>query len=100
MTTVATTAVVTPGSSRLGSSGPAARPDANAVQLGSWLMLVGQLLLLLVAVKRFNLESEAFFRLCVLTVAGFAVHYFVPLRFRLPFFVLPVVRGHRADPRC
>ena len=53
-----------------------------------WSVILGQLLLLLLIVNRFGLESEAFFRLIALTVGGFALHYFLPVRHRLPFFVL------------
>jgi hypothetical protein len=38
-------------------------------------------------VNHFDLETAAFFRLLVATIAGFVIHYFLPLRFRLPFFV-------------
>ena len=39
-------------------------------------------------VYRFQLETESFRRLLLLTAGGFAVHYFLPLRYRLWFFVL------------
>src|SRR5690606_4786632 len=55
--------------------------------------ILAQLGLLLVLVQRFSIENEAFFRLAVLTVAGFAVHYFLPLNRRLPFFVLLSLAG-------
>ena len=42
---------------------------------------------------RFQLESEAFRRLLLLTAGGFAVHYFLPLRYRLRFFVLLSLAG-------
>ena len=71
----------------------AARPDPNHIKVTGWLTILGQLLLLLVLIKQFNLESEAFFRLSALTVAGFAIHYFLDLRYRLPFFVLLSLAG-------
>ena len=71
----------------------AARPDPNNIKVTGWLTILGQLLLLLVLIKQFNLESEAFFRLSVLTVGGFAIHYFLDLRYRLPFFVLLSLAG-------
>ena len=38
-------------------------------------------------ISHFGLESKAFLYLAALTVAGFAVHYFLPLPYRLPFFL-------------
>src|SRR5215212_1275756 len=46
-----------------------------------------QLVLLAVVIKRYNLESPAFFRITLLAVGGFAVHYFLPLAYRMPFFL-------------
>jgi D-alanyl-lipoteichoic acid acyltransferase DltB (MBOAT superfamily) len=56
--------------------------------LPRFLGIFAQLLLLLALVSRFQIENEAFIRLTALTVAGFAIHYFLPLRHRLPLFVL------------
>lgn len=67
--------------------------DPNVFSVGRWSVLFGQLLLLLLIVNRFELENEAFFRLSALTVGGFALHYFLPLRHRLPFFVLLSLGG-------
>jgi hypothetical protein len=56
-----------------------------------WLSLVkfvgilGQLALLLIVLRQFQIESNAFLRLCALTFVGFAIHYFLPMRFRLLF---------------
>ena len=50
-------------------------------------VIFAQLLVLLVIVSRFQIENEAFIRLTALTIGGFAVHYFLPLSYRLPFFV-------------
>ena len=71
----------------------AVRHDPNAVNIKGWLTIIGQLILLLVLVYQFNLESQAFFRLAALTVAGFTVHYFLDLKYRLPFFVLLSLAG-------
>jgi D-alanyl-lipoteichoic acid acyltransferase DltB (MBOAT superfamily) len=49
--------------------------------------IVLQLGLLSVLIKRYNLESPAFFQLTLLAIAGFAVHYFLPLAVRLRFFL-------------
>ena len=76
-----------------GRTAARATHDPNAVSVGRWAVLFGQLLLLLLIVNRFALESEAFFRLSALTVGGFALHYFLPLPRRLPFFVLLSLGG-------
>jgi hypothetical protein len=49
--------------------------------------IVAQLGLLAILVHRYNLESPAFFQLTVLTFVGFVIHYFLPLAYRLPFFL-------------
>ncbi len=47
-----------------------------------------QLALLVVVARTFRLETPAFFQLMLLVLGGFVVHAVLPLRFRLPFFVL------------
>ncbi|MCC7144774.1 MAG: hypothetical protein IT349_21950 [Candidatus Eisenbacteria bacterium] len=54
----------------------------------SFLLLLAQLLVVLLVIDRFRIESASFLHLSVLTVAGFAIHYFLPFRHRLPFFAL------------
>ncbi|MGE3841301.1 MAG: GDSL-type esterase/lipase family protein [Vicinamibacterales bacterium] len=61
--------------------------DANRPAVARLLALLAQLGALLLMVFYFRIESEAFFRVFLLTVVGFGVHYFLPLRHRLPFFV-------------
>jgi D-alanyl-lipoteichoic acid acyltransferase DltB (MBOAT superfamily) len=51
-----------------------------------------QLGLVLVLLRQFQIESTAFIQLAAVAFAGFAVHAFLPLRMRLPFFsVLSIV---------
>jgi hypothetical protein len=45
-----------------------------------------QLLAIVIVLRQFQIESSAFREVAVLAFAGFAVHYFLPQRFRLPFF--------------
>src|SRR5829696_7374798 len=52
-----------------------------------FLALVVQLFLLAVLIYRFNLESPAFVQLIWMTFAGFVVHFFLPIAYRLPFFL-------------
>src|SRR4051812_12160638 len=47
-----------------------------------------QLVLLAVLIKRYEVENPAFFDLTVLAFAGFAIHYFLPMAYRLPFFLV------------
>ena len=49
--------------------------------------------MLFLIVDRFELEGESFRRLMLLTIGGFAVHYFLPLGQRLRFFVLLSLAG-------
>ena len=61
--------------------------------LRRYLLILGQLGLLIALTYAFQLESEAFRRLLVLTAGGFAAHYFLPLRYRLGFFVALSLAG-------
>lgn len=54
-----------------------------AVQLGGALLVVWL----------FRLESRAFFEMLLLAVVGFTIHALLPLRLRLPFFVLLSLTG-------
>jgi hypothetical protein len=63
---------------------PAMRHLSGLLEFGA---ICFQLLLLFVLVKRYNLESPIFVKLTALTFTGFAVHYFLPLKHRLTFFL-------------
>jgi hypothetical protein len=56
--------------------------------LGTIALVTGQLVLVLVVISEFQLESRTFFHVMLLGTAGFVVHSLLPLRYRLPFFVL------------
>jgi D-alanyl-lipoteichoic acid acyltransferase DltB (MBOAT superfamily) len=56
-------------------------------ELTRCLFVLGQLALLAVVIRQFQIESSAFLRLFLLAGAGFAVHYFLPSAWRMPFFV-------------
>ena len=64
---------------------PHQRADTN---LRRYLLILGQVGVLIALVYRFQLETASLRRLLLLTAGGFAVHYFLPLRYRLWFFVL------------
>lgn len=52
------------------------------------LPLLGQLVLVLLVIRLYNVESRSFFDVAMLAVAGFAVHALLPIAYRMPFFVL------------
>ena len=59
----------------------------SRVSIGRYVFLLLQLSLLAVALRQFQIENSALLRISLLGFAGFAVHYFLPLKWRLPFFV-------------
>lgn len=58
------------------------------ISLTNYLFAIVQLGLLLLLLRQFQIESAAFLRLAMVTFAGFAIHAWLPLRLRLPFFVM------------
>jgi D-alanyl-lipoteichoic acid acyltransferase DltB (MBOAT superfamily) len=52
-----------------------------------FLFVLAQLGMIALVLRQFQIESGAFLRLALLAFAGFAVHAFLPLRHRLPFFL-------------
>jgi len=60
----------------------------STLSFGEFLLLAGQLVLVAVVIRQFEIESSAFLRIALLAFVGFAVHAVLPLRYRLPFFVL------------
>ncbi len=63
------------------------------ISLVNYFLVLAQLSLLLLLLRQFQIESGAFLRLAMLAFAGFAVHALLPLRLRLPFFLLLGVVG-------
>jgi len=63
------------------------RPPDGSINLKRYLLIVGQLALLTLLLRQFQIESAAFLRLALLAFAGFAIHAVLPLRYRLPFFL-------------
>ena len=69
----------------------AAISDPGARSLLTFLPLVGftlQLGLLALIIRQFSLESAAFYSVTLLTFSGFVIHALLPLRYRMPFFVV------------
>ncbi len=57
------------------------------ISAAGFLGVLAQLALLTLVFRQFQIENAGFLRLWLLTVAGFAIHAFLPLRYRLPFFL-------------
>jgi D-alanyl-lipoteichoic acid acyltransferase DltB (MBOAT superfamily) len=58
------------------------------VSVGKLLVVVMQLVLLAFVLWQFQIESAVFFRLALLAFAGFVIHALLPVRYRLPFFLM------------
>lgn len=54
----------------------------------AWFAIAGQLALFIALVYLLRLETNALVRVLLVALAGWCVHYFLPQRYRLPFFVL------------
>ena len=63
------------------------RAGTSAGGLLRALLVTVQLVLVLLVVWRYELESRTFFNVMALATGGFLVHSLLPLRYRLPFFV-------------
>ena len=70
-----------------GPARPKAEVAAEAVSLPLFAAILVPLAALWLVIDHFGLESNAVSRLVLITCLGFSVHYFLPLRFRLPFFL-------------
>jgi D-alanyl-lipoteichoic acid acyltransferase DltB (MBOAT superfamily) len=72
---------------------------SETVDVWALTLLLGPLVAVWVVIDHFGIESKAFSQLALITFAGFAVHYFLPLRYRVPFvaclsiFAIGVVLG-------
>lgn len=73
-----------------GSAGASVRAWVDLGRLGVLALQMGLLLLL---VRTFSLENANFFRVFALASAGFIVHALLPLRLRMPFFVMLSLAG-------
>lgn len=78
---------------RNGPGGEQVITPAGAIRWHLYLIVLAQLGLLILLFRQFAIESGAFIWLAVLAFAGFAVHALLPLRLRLPFFVLLSLAG-------
>jgi D-alanyl-lipoteichoic acid acyltransferase DltB (MBOAT superfamily) len=60
--------------------------SAGRIGLRQFFFIAAQLGLLLLVLRQFKIEGAAFVELAAFAFAGFAVHAFLPMRLRLPFF--------------
>ena len=67
--------------------------QAGGIGAAQFLIILAQLGLLMLVLRQFQIESAAFLRLSLLAFAGFAVHALLPLRYRLPFFLVLSLAG-------
>jgi hypothetical protein len=66
----------------------------QAIALGRYAAILGQMVLIVAVAKAFRLESPAFHdRILVLAAAGFAIHAALPMRWRMTFFLLLSLSG-------
>ncbi len=67
--------------------------QAGRIGLVDYVVILAQLGLVLLLLRQFQIESAAFLRLATLAFGGFAISAWLPLRLRLPFFVLLSLAG-------
>lgn len=79
MSTTATS-ISGPGGQRVAASGYR--------EAGRILGIAFQLALLILVIKAFRIQDNAFLQLALLTLFGFVINAFLPLRLRLPFFAV------------
>ncbi len=60
----------------------------ESLRLGRFFIIAAELALFVAVIYQLNLESPAFLQLSILTFFGWSVHYFLPHRYRLLFFVV------------
>jgi len=65
---------------------PTASP--GRIGLGPFLFVAAEIALAVLVVRQFQVESAAFLRIALLAFAGFVVHAWLPLAWRLPCFAL------------
>ena len=62
--------------------------EAEPRSILAWFAIAGELALFIALVYLLRLETNALLRVLLVALAGWCVHYFLPQRHRLPFFVL------------
>jgi acyl-coenzyme A synthetase/AMP-(fatty) acid ligase len=72
----------------LGAPPKLASESRGQIKLLDFAIVGAQLVLVLILLRQFQIESTAFIQLAALSFAGFAVHAFLPFRIRPPFFAM------------
>jgi D-alanyl-lipoteichoic acid acyltransferase DltB (MBOAT superfamily) len=65
----------------------------GGIRITSFVVVLVQLGLVALVLRQFQIESGAFLRLALLAFAGFAIHAWLPMQMRLPFFLFLSVAG-------
>jgi alginate O-acetyltransferase complex protein AlgI len=77
--------------------GATAAEDARAkhavTHVPKFLFLLGQMALLLWAMRLFRIEERAFLVVAAMATGGFAVHYWLPFRYKEPWWILVSLAG-------
>jgi D-alanyl-lipoteichoic acid acyltransferase DltB (MBOAT superfamily) len=78
-----------------GIPAPRANPSKHdgTIAWSEFGLIVAQLLLVLLLFRQFQIENSGFLQIAQIAFAGFLIHAFLPLRFRLPFFALLSLAG-------
>ena len=67
---------------------------ADRASVAKFLSITAQLGILVLVIRQFELESQAFYNhIMLLTFFGFLVNHFLPRKYRLPFFLLLSLAG-------
>jgi D-alanyl-lipoteichoic acid acyltransferase DltB (MBOAT superfamily) len=74
-------------------SGGALSADKAGIRIADFILVALQLLLVLALLRQFQIEGRAFVELAAFAFVGFAVHAFLPLPWRMPFFAAWSVGG-------
>lgn len=69
-----------------GRSGVAGDAGRGRIGVAAFAAIAAQLVLVLLVLRQFQIEGKTFVLLAAATFVAFAVHAFLPLRWRLPFF--------------
>jgi D-alanyl-lipoteichoic acid acyltransferase DltB (MBOAT superfamily) len=75
------------------AQGPERTAQRGKITAVNFLIVLVQLGLLTLVLRQFQIEGGAFIRLALLAFAGFAVHAWLPVRYRLPFFLALSLAG-------
>jgi D-alanyl-lipoteichoic acid acyltransferase DltB (MBOAT superfamily) len=67
--------------------------EQGRISAWGFFSILAQLGLLTLVLRQFQIEGGAFLRLWLLALAGFAIHALLPLRHRLPFFLVLSLAG-------